>query len=83
MSFGDSATGLIRALTQKRHIKSWEGSLAMLIVCVTIGYLFLGLFGILIGTLVTLVEKIPGIDDNITIPLLTGALVYMQSSFLI
>jgi hypothetical protein len=25
MSFGDSATGLIRAVTQKRHVKSWEG----------------------------------------------------------
>jgi dolichol kinase len=79
MSFGDSATGIIRAVTQKRQVKSWEGSLAMLFVCVVIGYLLLGFIGILIGTLATFVEKIPGIDDNLTVPVLTGALVYMQS----
>jgi dolichol kinase len=79
MSFGDSATGIIRAVTQKRQVKSWEGSLAMLFICMVIGYLFLGLFGILIGILATLVEKIPRIDDNLTVPILTGALVYLQS----
>ena len=78
MSFGDSATGLIRAVTQKRHVKSWEGSLAMLIVCMLFGYALLGTYGILLGIAATFVEKIPGIDDNITVPLLTGILVYMQ-----
>jgi len=78
MSFGDSATGLVRAVTQKRHVKSWEGSLAMLSICTIIGYALLGTYGILIGAAATLIEKIPGIDDNVTIPLLTGALVYMQ-----
>lgn len=78
MSFGDSATGLIRAVTQKRQVKSWEGSLAMLTVCITVGYAFLATYGILLGIAATLVEKIPGIDDNITVPLLTGTLVYMQ-----
>jgi dolichol kinase len=33
MSFGDSATGLIRAFTQKRRIKSWDGTVAMIVVC--------------------------------------------------
>ncbi len=82
MSFGDSATGLIRAVTQKRHAKSWEGSLAMFIICSAIGYGFLGLYGIGIGAVATLVEKIPGIDDNITVPLITAALVYLQSTFI-
>ena len=81
MSFGDSATGLIRAVTQKRHVKSWEGSLAMLTICAIIGCIFLGFYGLLIGIAATFVEKIPGIDDNITIPMLTGTLVYMQFSF--
>jgi phytol kinase len=54
----------------------------MLIICIIVGYSFLGLYGILIGTAATLVEKIPGIDDNITIPLLTGTLVYMQPFFI-
>jgi dolichol kinase len=79
MSFGDSATGLIRAVTQKRHVKSWEGSIAMLIICSTIGYLLLGTCGIFVGIVATLVEKIPRIDDNITVPLTTAMLVYIQT----
>jgi len=81
MSFGDSATGLIRAVTQKRHVKSWEGSLAMLTICVIIGYILIGPYGLLVGIVATFVEKIPGIDDNITIPMLTGTLVYLQGYF--
>jgi len=30
----------------------------------------------------TLVEKIPGIDDNITVPLVTGLLVYLQTTII-
>jgi len=82
MSFGDSATGLIRAVTQKRHIKSWEGSVAMLIICSIIGYAFLGPSGIAVAAAATLVEKIPGIDDNITVPLVTGLLVYLQTTII-
>ena len=79
MSFGDSATGLIRAVTQKRHVKSWEGSLAMFIICSIIGYAYLGIFGIAVAAAATLVEKIPGIDDNITVPFITGLLVCLQA----
>ena len=82
MSFGDSATGLIRAVTQKRHVKSWEGSVAMFIICSAIGYAFFGVYGIGIGAVATLVEKIPGIDDNITVPIITAALVYLQGTFI-
>jgi phytol kinase len=79
MSFGDSATGLLRAITQKKHIKSWEGSAAMFIICSIIGFIFLGLYGIAVAAIATLAEKIPKIDDNITIPLTTGLLVYLQT----
>ena len=82
MSFGDSATGLVRAITQKKQIKSWDGSLAMFLVCSLIGYIFLGIYGILIGAVATLVEKIPGIDDNITVPLVTAALVFLQGTII-
>jgi phytol kinase len=78
MSFGDSATGLIRAVTQKRHVKSWEGSVAMFVICSIIGYALLGIYGIIIGGAATLVEKIPGIDDNITVPIISATLVYLQ-----
>jgi len=78
MSFGDSATGLVRAVTQKRHVKSWEGSVAMFFVCSIIGFLSLGIFGFLVGFAATLVEKIPRIDDNITVPIITALLVCLQ-----
>ena len=78
MSFGDSATGLIRAVTQKRHVKSWEGSLAMLLICSIIGFLNLGVYGVIVGFIATLVEKIPEIDDNITVPMVTALLIYLQ-----
>ena len=81
MSFGDSATGLIRAVTQKRHVRSWEGSLAMVIIYSIIGYSFLGVYGIMVGAVATLVEKIPGIDDNITVPIITALLVYLYPTF--
>ena len=78
MSFGDSATGLVRAVTQKRHAKSWEGSLAMFLVCSIAGFISLGVYGVIVGSVATLVEKIPKIDDNITVPIITGLLVYLQ-----
>ncbi len=78
MSFGDSATGLIRAVTQKRHVKSWEGSLAMFLICSIIGFLTLGVYGVVVGLTATLVEKIPEMDDNITVPMVSALLVYLQ-----
>lgn len=81
MSFGDSATGFVRAVTQKKQVKSWDGSLAMFLVCSIVGWLFVGVYGIIIGAVATLVEKIPGIDDNITVPIVTALLVYLFSVF--
>jgi dolichol kinase len=77
MSFGDSATGLIRAITQKRHVKSWEGSVAMFVICSIIGFLFLGIYGIVVGLIATIIEKIPKIDDNITVPIVTSILIFI------
>ena len=77
MSFGDSATGLIRAVTQKRHVKSWEGSLAMFLICSIIGFISIGIYGVVVGSIAALVEKIPEIDDNITVPMITALLVYL------
>ena len=77
MSFGDSATGLVRAITQNRQVKSWDGSLAMFLVCSIIGWFFLGIYGIIIAAIATIVERIPGIDDNITVPITTAVLVFI------
>jgi phytol kinase len=77
ISFGDAATSLVRAVNKKRHVKSWEGSLAMFLICSTIGFLSLGAYGIIVGFIVTLVEKIPEMDDNITVPIIAALLVYL------
>ena len=77
MSFGDSATGLIRAVTQKRHVKSWEGSVAMFLICSIIGFAILGIYGIIVGLIATIVEKIPKIDDNVTVPIVTASLIFL------
>jgi dolichol kinase len=81
MSFGDSATGLVRAITQNRQVKSWDGSLAMFIVCSIIGWFFLGFYGIIIAAIAAMVERIPGIDDNITVPIVTALLVSLLISY--
>jgi len=78
MSFGDSATGLVRAFTQRRRVKSWDGTVAMFVTCSIIGYWRLGFYGILIAGVVSLVEKIPKIDDNITVPIVAATLVYLK-----
>jgi dolichol kinase len=78
MSFGDSATGLIRAFTQRRRIKSWDGTVAMIVVCSVIGYWKLGWYGVLVGIVVSFIEKIPRIDDNITVPIVAAILVYLN-----
>jgi dolichol kinase len=77
MSFGDSVTGLIRAFTQRKQVKSWDGTAAMFIVCSIIGVWKLGSYGLAVSAIVSLVEKIPKIDDNITVPIVTAALVYL------
>lgn len=78
MSFGDSVTGIVRAFTQKRQIKSWDGTIAMFVVCSVIGFYKLGKYGILLSAIVSLVERIPKIDDNITVPIVTASLVYLE-----
>ena len=77
MSFGDSATGLVRAFTQRQRVKSWDGTLTMFLVCAVIGLWRYGGYGLVVAALVSLVEKIPGIDDNLTVPLVAIALAYL------
>lgn len=67
ISFGDGVTGIVRNFRYKKRTKAWEGSLAMLIVCVVIGAWKMGWAGVIAGVVATLVEKIEGIDDNISI----------------
>jgi dolichol kinase len=54
----------------KKRTKAWEGSLAMLLVCIPVGML-MGVAGVVAGALSTAVERVEGIDDNISIPVVS------------
>lgn len=69
MAVGDSITGIVRSYFIEERKKHPSGSLAMLIICVLIGYALLGKEGILLGIVATLFEFQPWIDDNLAIPL--------------
>jgi len=66
ISFGDGITGIVRNLKYKKRVKAWEGSLAMLFVCVLIG-LKMGWAGIVAAIFATIFERFEFIDDNISI----------------
>ena len=82
MSLGDAITGIVRSFTQKKHVKSWDGTIAMFLVCASIAFWRFGLWGIPLAVIVSLIEKIPGIDDNITIPLVTAIYVYLITNLI-
>ena len=77
MAIGDGVTGIIRNYMFKRRNKSWWGNLGMLIVNVLIGSLA-GLPGVVAGAAAAVVERFEflegKIDDNVTVPLVSFAL---------
>ena len=73
MAWGDGVTGVVRNLMYKKRTKAWEGSLAMLLVCIPVGAL-MGLIGVLAGVVATAVERFERIDDNISVPLVSLAI---------
>ena len=81
MIFGDMAAALVGKKWGKTKLlgaKSLEGSAACFIVCVAIALVQLNPIIAIIGALVaTLVELMPfPIDDNLTVPLISGAVMH-------
>ena len=79
LSVCDSVSTLIGTTwgKHKLHInrnKSWEGSIAFFISAFCILWLFDPSKAIFIAPLVTVVEMLPRLDDNLTIPLAVGIL---------
>lgn len=83
LSFGDTAAHIIGvscgkiSLSRESSEKTAEGSLACLVLCLSISSLLPqpGLFVLFVGSAIaSLVEFFPfGIDDNFTLPLISGA----------
>ena len=83
MAFGDGITGIVKERyygrrENERAVKglNW-GNLAMFLVCAPIGYVFEGVPGLIAAVYASLVEAFYGIDDNITVPLGSAALIWL------
>jgi len=86
MALGDGITGIIKEMyygrrEDERKVKGLNlGNLAMFLVCAPIGYAFVGLPGLVAAVYASLVEAFEGIDDNVTIPLGSAAIMWMLST---
>jgi len=69
MAFGDAVTGLVRNAVFKKRTKHWIGNIAMLFVCLPIGWYYAGTAGIVAAVVASIAEhfEYKPIDDNILI----------------
>lgn len=69
MAFGDAITGVVRNALFKRRTKHWLGNVAMLVVCIPIGYFYANLAGLIAASVASVVEhfEFNPIDDNVLI----------------
>ena len=83
LAFADSLSTVIGTFVGEHKLpinkkKSWEGSSIFFLTTITILLFFVNPVSALITSIsVTFVEMLPRIDDNLTIPLVTGVLISM------
>jgi|YelNatPaOPRAMG01_1025707.scaffolds.fasta_scaffold00146_11 dolichol kinase len=77
MAVGDGVTGIVRNKVYGRWSKGLAGSLAMLLVSLPIGWYYKGLPGIIASLIATAIEKMKGVDDNITVPLISALVMFL------
>jgi len=77
MSFGDGVTGIIRGIRQRRRVKSWDGTLGFMAVSIPVGAALFGAVGALTAFIAALIEKHGLVDDNISVPLVSLALLLL------
>ncbi len=76
MAYGDGVTGVVRSIIYKDWVKGWWGTVAMLAISLPIGFALKGIAGLISALAATAVEKMPHIDDNITVPAVAAAVLY-------
>lgn len=69
ISFGDALTGIVRNVAFKSRAKHWLGNLAMVTVCLPIGYYYAGIPGVVAAVVASVIERFEfnPVDDNILI----------------
>ncbi len=77
MAYGDGVTGIVRSVVYKRWVKGFWGSVAMAALSIPTGFLVKGLPGLIAGAVATVVEVFPKVDDNITVPFASAAVLYL------
>ncbi len=80
MAFGDGVTGIVRNFIYRRWTKGLWGSIAMFLVSVPAGVVIRGLEGLVAALVATVIEKIPTIDDNLTVPIGSALLLTVMQS---
>ena len=80
MAFGDGVTGLVRRNFVRERKKTLHGTAAMIPTCALIGWLYAGPAGVLAGLVASAIELLPKVDDNLTVPLVSAAIMYALSS---
>ncbi len=73
LSIGDGVTGYVRGLRRGKRVKTWEGTIAMMLATSVPGYAVIGIAGLAAGIAASLAERLRLVDDNISIPLVSGA----------
>ncbi len=85
MAFGDGITGIVKEMyygrrEEERKVKGLNlGNLAMFLVCAPIGLALKGIPGLVAAVYASLVEAFEGIDDNVTVPLGSAAIMWLLS----
>jgi len=82
MGAGDAVTGLVRNAVYKREVKGNWGTVGMLVTCLTLAYFvqpyYVGVAGAVTATLAERFTKTTRfVDDNLTIPLVSGAVMLL------
>ncbi|MEL9970377.1 MAG: phosphatidate cytidylyltransferase [Metallosphaera sp.] len=81
ISFGDAVTGIVRNYVYGRRFKGFWGSVAMLALTIPLGYFLLSIPGLISALIATVVEAIPLIDDNLSVPFLSFAFLFVAVRF--
>jgi len=76
ISYGDAVTGIVRNAIFGYRTKHWYGNIAMAIVCLPVGFLYAGFYGLLAAIVAVIVERfeIGPVDDNILIAFTSTAI---------